>query len=46
MTNVIKKILDVGLAIKEAVQTARTNERECKAIEKVADHVCGLVHIC
>ena len=40
MADVVKKILDVGLAIKEAVKTDRTNERWCKGIEKV----CGLVH--
>jgi hypothetical protein len=46
MVDVIKKILDVSLAIKEAIQTARTHKRECKAIKKVADRVCGLVPIC
>ena len=44
MADIVKKIIDIGGAVKEAVQTTRTNERESKAIERVADRVYGLVH--
>lgn len=40
----VKKIIDIGVAIKEAVETARRNEKECRSIERVVDRVCGLVH--
>ncbi|XP_066338717.1 uncharacterized protein [Miscanthus floridulus] len=45
MADVVMKIIDVSIAIKEAVDTARTNHKECNAIAKVADHVCGLVQM-
>lgn len=45
MADVVMKIIDVGIAIKEAVDTARTNHKECKAIARVADHVCGLIQM-
>jgi hypothetical protein len=40
----MKKIIDIGIAIKEAIETARRNEKECSSIKKVMGRVCGLVH--
>lgn len=36
----VKKIIDIGLAIKEVVETARRNEKECRNIMRDVDRVC------
>jgi hypothetical protein len=39
----MKKIIDIGIAIKEAFETARRNEKESRSIERVVGRACGLV---
>jgi hypothetical protein len=38
-----KKIIDIGIAIKEAFETTRRNEKESRSIERVVGRACGLV---
>ena len=41
----VKKIVDLGLAIKEAVDTAKHNERDCRLVVSTVGQVCGLMQM-